>query len=73
MHIIFALARLFPYWAFPLFILGAELAWYFHRKKSSAQFFFWTSSGIFLALIVCWLGFRGDLNADSWVRALFGG
>jgi hypothetical protein len=73
MHTFFALARFFPYWAFPLALLSGEVAWYYYRKKSSQQYLFWGVSAVLLVLMLLWIAFRGDLNSDEWVRYFSGG
>ncbi|OFZ69491.1 MAG: hypothetical protein A3K03_00760 [Bdellovibrionales bacterium RIFOXYD1_FULL_44_7] len=70
----FSLVRFFPYWGLPVMIVCAELAWYYHRKRDSTQYIFWGFAAVITVLIVCWIGFRGDLYSDQWVRAaLYGG
>lgn len=71
MHTLFALSRFYPYWAFPLAILFAELGWYFRRKKSGGQYYCWALVSVLAVTTIMWIGFRGDMNSDLWVRSFF--
>ena len=72
MHTIFFIARLYPYIAIPLVLICIELSIFFRRQRNSAQYFFWIMSAFFLGSAFLWVGFRGDLNSDQWVRSLLG-
>lgn len=73
MHFIHTVVRFFPYWAFPVGLIVAELAWYFRRKKSPMEYYCWGISGFLFIGIVAWIAARGDLHSDQWVKYFFGG
>jgi hypothetical protein len=73
MHVIYALVRLYPWWALPLILILGELGWYFHRKAARPQYYCWGLAGLLLILTVLWFAYRGDLYSDRWVKSLVGG
>ncbi|OFZ81977.1 MAG: hypothetical protein A2583_07315 [Bdellovibrionales bacterium RIFOXYD1_FULL_53_11] len=70
MHTIFAAIRFFPYWGIPLAVVLGEIAWYFHRKRSIAQYYFWGLVGTLAVTTILWIVFRGDINSDEWTRQM---
>ncbi len=72
MHIVFALARLFPYWALVVAFGLIEFGVFCKRRgRTGPQWACWIGGGIFVVLILAWFWGRGDLNADRWVREWF--
>jgi hypothetical protein len=68
MHHVYFLARIFPFWALPLaFVLG-QLGLHFRRRKFGVQYSFWGMVAILVIASIAWIGFRGDINAENWVR-----
>lgn len=72
MRAVYLIARLYPYWALPVAFLIAEMGRHFRRKGQDYQYYCWFWSGFLVFLIFLWIGFRGDLHSDDWVRAVFG-
>jgi hypothetical protein len=70
MHTIFVLARLFPLWAIPLALALAQLGLFFRRRSSASQWGCWGVASALIVAVVLWIAFRGDLNSDSWIKAL---
>lgn len=70
MHVLFALARFFPFWALPLGFVIAELGWFFRRRGSRLQYACFSGVGFLFVFFVLWVVFRGDLHSDQWVRRL---
>jgi hypothetical protein len=72
MHVLFTLARLFPYWALVVAFALIELGVFFkRRRKRGKQWGCWLVALLFVGLIVAWFYWRGDLHADKWIRAWF--
>lgn len=72
MHLVYLLLRTYPYWAVPVALVFGQLGMHFARRGSLLKFLFW---GISLCLVVgagVWIGFRGDLHSDEWIRSLTG-
>lgn len=72
MHSFITLARIYPYWAIPVAIIFAEIAYFYKRRKSPHQFIFWMASATFILGLVLWLIYRGDINSDVWVQSWIG-
>ena len=72
MHVIYAIARLVPYWALPLAFVIAEVGRYFRRRGSSKQWTCFAIAALLGILTLLWIGFRGDLHSDAWVRSIVG-
>ena len=73
MHAIFALMRLFPYWGLVIALASVEFALFFRRRgKAVKTLVCGCFAGIFLALISLWFYYRGDLHAETWIRAWLG-
>jgi hypothetical protein len=72
-HLIFAAARLFPYWALSLAFVLVELGRFYRRRLSAAQWVFWAGAGLLGTLSVLWFVFGGYSRSDQWVRYIFGG
>jgi hypothetical protein len=71
MHHFFTIARIYPYWAFPLAIVLAELGIFFKRRKNSTRSYFCWASVVVLGIgFFLWFYYRGDLNSDQWVRSM---
>ncbi len=73
MRLIFASVRLFPYFAFPIAIILAEVGRHYRRKHSPKQWTCWGVAFGLMLLTVLWVVFRGDVNSDHWVKAVIGG
>ena len=73
MHLIFTLARLFPYWGLAVVLLSGQLGVFFRRKGSVLQWYCWANAGFYGFMILLWLVFRGDMNSDAWIKGFFGG
>ncbi len=72
MRTLYLLARFYPYWALPLFLLLSEMGWIFRRKgRPSLQWGLWSLAAVKFVGLVLWFWFRGDLNSDRWIRAWF--
>lgn len=72
MHLLFLLARIYPYWALALIIVLLQLAIFFRRRKSPNQYTLGFVAGLLGIGIVAWFALRGDLHSDEWVRYLTG-
>jgi uncharacterized membrane protein len=70
MHVVFALARLYPFWAVPFAIVVAQLGLFFRRKARASQWSCWAVSFFLMLGVALWIAFRGDLHSDEWVRAI---
>ena len=66
----FIFFRFYPYWAIPVAFVVFELGRHFHRHKSPRQWPLFGMVGVLVLSSILWFVFRGDLNSDSWVRAL---
>jgi TctA family transporter len=72
MHLVFLLARIYPYWALAVSIVLVQIAIFYRRRNSPRQ---WTCLGavaILMLGIVGWFVFRGDLNSDVWIKYILG-
>jgi uncharacterized membrane protein YfcA len=72
MNIIYALVRLFPFWAIPGCFILFQLGNHLRRKGDKLFRMLWGLIAIFIALLVLWFVFRGDLHSDHWVRTVLG-
>ena len=72
MHLIFLMARIYPFWAIPCSYLMFELGTFFRRRESPYRFLFWGGLVLFSSTVLLWGIYRGDLNSDIWVKALLG-
>jgi len=72
MHIVYALARTYAYWALPVAFVVAEIGLFFRRRKSPIQYYCWTAVGFIGFTWILWIALRGDLNSDTWLRSLIG-
>jgi hypothetical protein len=70
MHHVYFLARIYPYWALPLAFVMGQLGLHFRRRKFKVQYSFWGMLVLLIVSSLIWIVFRGDLNADQWVRIL---
>jgi hypothetical protein len=68
MHHVFFLARIYPYWAIPLAAVFGQVGLYNRRRNFRMQYSFWSMAAILVLTSIAWIGFRGDYNADQWVR-----
>jgi hypothetical protein len=70
MHLLFLLARIYPFVAFSLAFVMWHLALFFFRRRNRLHMIF--SSSV-VGLVISggvWIYFRGDLHSDEWVRFL---
>jgi hypothetical protein len=72
MHLIFLLARVYPYWALAVAILMLQVAIFYRRRKDKLQWTFVGVAGCLMLGILAWFIFRGDLYSDNWVRFVTG-
>jgi TctA family transporter len=73
MHLVYLLARVYPYLALAVSIVLVQLAIFFRRRKSSTQWTCLGVAGVLMLGVVAWFFFRGDLHSDDWVRYVTGG
>jgi hypothetical protein len=67
-HFLFVCVHLYPFWAIPLAVVFIELGIYFRRRNNKINYFCF-SIGLFLILTaMMWIGFRGDVHSDAWVK-----
>lgn len=72
MHLVYLMARIYPYWGLAVSIVMVQIAIFYRRRKSSNQ---WTCLGIagfLMTGIAVWFFYRGDLHSDDWVRYMTG-
>jgi hypothetical protein len=73
MHIIYLLARTYPYWAFPSAVIAFELVRFYKRKKQKQHQIASLIVMIFLlSSSAYWFIARGDINSDKWIDELTG-
>lgn len=72
MHLVFLLFRTYPYWAIPVALVFGHLGMHFARRGNLLRYFFWGSAAGMVLAALAWIGFRGDLHSDEWVRFLIG-
>ncbi len=71
MHAIFLAVRTYPFWAIPLGVIFWQIGVHFMHRRSKLRYSFWGGAGIVFLSVVAWIVFRGDKNAESWVRTFF--
>jgi multidrug transporter EmrE-like cation transporter len=71
MHVIFAIARFFPYIALAFCFAFYELGRHLRRKSNQFQYSCWAAIVLLAILSASWFVFRGDLHSDEWIRYLF--
>jgi hypothetical protein len=69
MHQLYFLARIYPYWSIPASVLLAQLGLHFHRKRSFFKWAWWIAAVLLVVGFGLWIGYRGDLHSDQWMRA----
>lgn len=72
MSLVYLAVRLFPVFAIPIAFLSFEVGRTYRRKGSVLQWSFFSLSGFLIVFSLLWVGFRGDLHSDQWVRQIFG-
>ncbi len=59
---------MYPFWALPAILLFVELARYFYRRNLGRALLFAFVAFLLTIALGLWIGFRGDLHSDEWVR-----
>ena len=72
MHVIFLLARVYPYWALAVSIVLLQIAVFYRRRDNKLQWTFVGIAGGLMLGVLAWFVFRGDIHSDSWVRFFTG-
>jgi hypothetical protein len=67
------LVKILPFWAFPAALVFGDLTIFYRRRRQKVWVAFLSLALIFVGAGGLWIGFRGDLHADSWVYGFFGG
>ena len=71
MYIVYALVRFYPFWGLILALTLFELGRAFRRKGSPLGYPCLGMGVSLMALVGCWIYFRGDVHSDQWVKMFF--
>jgi ABC-type polysaccharide transport system permease subunit len=70
MSILYLVIKLYPLFGLSMAILCIDLTRTYRRRLNSIWVGFAIFAVLFIASVILWVFFRGDLNSEKWIRAL---